>query len=249
MNIYTAYTDSLRERKQEQGHAVACRAIPPRRERRGFLRKLMTLTQTASNTLLEGGEVSRFIRASDLTKIDNIDSFPQELHPYDRVLLFNDGSQTSILEALCGRQITVKKRWERITIGRMPILGLKGEKFYVRDVTLHDGRTGMLLVHAISFFDCTVLGTRALDEMKSTVRPIGRILNDELGQLRRELVGYCFEPSGASDAVGGDPLHASKNLRRVYRLWHERGAVAFIVERFPLGIMKLLEQSVVERAA
>jgi chorismate-pyruvate lyase len=174
-----------------------------------------------------------------LAAIKDVQSIPPDLSAPDRVLLFNDGSQTRILEALCQGPITVRKIKEDVTTTRRYAQHLTGERFYTREVMLDDKRSGLPLVHAGSIFDLSVMNEAVVQELMESAIPIGRILHRQVGALRRDLIGFAFdEPPYGKNTFGASP--PPRMLRRVYKMWVEDDAAAIIIERFPIPFMDWL---------
>ncbi len=120
-------------------------------------------------------------------------------NPIHRILLSTDGSVTAILEALTGKEVTIRTVEQRIVKadGRVAeILGVEeGEDVNYRVVYLEAG--GEVYAKAISYTPLSRLDESFKEDLMKADIPIGRIMRKHAIEARREIRwGKVIEADG-----------------------------------------------------
>jgi beta-ribofuranosylaminobenzene 5'-phosphate synthase len=170
-------------------------------------------------------------------KIREIEKKTGYLSPLQTILLLTDGSVTTLLEAICGDEVTVttlsqvvstasEKTAEELEID-------KGELVNNRTVVLKNSRTGEVLVYAISYTPLQRLAPEFRDDLMRADIPIGKILKKHNIESRREIgdIGI-YPPEDTCVRVFGKSA-GSSFLSRTYRIIREGKPLMLITEVFP----------------
>ncbi len=158
------------------------------------------------------------------------------LNPIHRILLSNNGSMTTVLEALFGK-IKIRTDFQnQIPAGRKVAAVLRieeGEKVNERAVCLFGEK---VYVYALSYAPLSRLKKKFKDDIMRMDTPIGKILSSHQMESRREILG--FESKGADNKhaeIFGIPKGAVL-LQRMYNIIHSGKPLINITETFPLDI-------------
>ena len=160
-----------------------------------------------------------------------------KLSPVQKILLGTDGSVTQLLEAITGETVTVRTSVQEVvpadsaTAGRLGIHS--GEPVNHRIVELANGRTGEILIHAISDTPISRLSPEFKDDLMKADIPIGKIIQRHHIEARREILDAKVKPAPEYQRRVFSLCKNEPLLSRQYRIMHQGEPLIFIEEQFP----------------
>ena len=157
-----------------------------------------------------------------------------ELKPIHKILLTTDGSITTILEAIVGKEVfieTVEQRVIRAGKDIAKVLEInEGDEVNYRVVNLK--AEDDILAHAISYTPLKRLEPEFKDDLMRADIPIGKIMKKHRIEARREVNWWRVEKAGELGKIFG----VSKDdyvLVRNYNIIHRGEILINITEYFP----------------
>ena len=160
------------------------------------------------------------------------------LSPYHRALLVIDGTVTTFIEAWALEPLEIHRVAQAscaLTMDDPWLDAPAGTEVIRREVVIEGRETGSLYAHALSLMIESRLPDAVRHRLSIDGEGIGRILNDNHLETRREILWSGRErapdlPSWSMRAPGAEVL------TRTYRIFHGGRPLAVICERFPAGI-------------
>ena len=161
---------------------------------------------------------------------------PHTLSPFQRALLVNDGTVTSLIEAYTLEPVAVRcvGNFRRPLDRDDPWLAAPtGCAVIERRVLLLGQRTGRLYGHAEAVLILDRLPPEVCRRLEQQGQSLGRIIGDAGLESHREILWWGWQPA---DSVPDEARRAGlcdRALRRAYRITVARRPVALINEWFP----------------
>ena len=131
--------------------------------------------------------------------LDAIEARVGRLSPVQKILLGTDGSVTQLLEAITGETVNVRTRLQEIvpadaaTAGNLGIRA--GDPVNHRIVELAAGKSGEVLIYAISDSPVGRLPADFKDDLMKADIPIGKIIQQHHIEARREILEAMVTPA------------------------------------------------------
>ncbi|MFO7966523.1 MAG: chorismate pyruvate-lyase family protein [Archaeoglobaceae archaeon] len=160
---------------------------------------------------------------------------PAQPNPIHKILLTTDGSITTILEAITGKQIKVETVEQKIiqadkeTAQQLNIE--QGDEVNYRVVNLKAGED--IVAHAVSHTPLKRLKEDFREDLMKADLPIGNIINKHQLEVRREINWGRIEPADSLTIFDEDRI-----LSRNYSIIHNGDILINITEYFPYTINK-----------
>lgn len=160
------------------------------------------------------------------------------LSPYHRALLVMDGTVTTFIEAYAMEPLDISRVAQgtgTLTSDDPWLDARTGTEVIRREVVIEGRVTGALYAHALSLMIESRLPASVRQRLAIAGEGIGRILNDDHLETRREVLwsGRERRPALPSWSVRAPSVEV---LTRTYRIFHGGAPIAVICERFPAGI-------------
>ena len=152
-----------------------------------------------------------------------------------RMLLVADGTVTNLLEAYASEHIAVVKLQQATEPAPRALADLDvraHDEVLRREVLLRGRDSGRTLVYALSHIVPSRLDPAVKQGLLDSVKPIGRLLEENRVETFREILSAGREPSaglGIHFGIGRDALLVS----RTYRIVAGGRPVMLITEKFP----------------
>ena len=152
-----------------------------------------------------------------------------------RILLVTDGTVTNLLEAYAGEHVAVVKLQQETEPAPHTLADLDvraEDEILRREVLLRGRESGRTLVYALSYIVPSRLDPALRQGLLDSVKPIGRLLEENRVETFREILSAGREPAagmGIHFGIGRDALMVS----RTYRIVVAGRPVMRITERFP----------------
>jgi len=176
--------------------------------------------------------------------VDLINQIEKETGPLSQAqlaLLTTDGSVTRLLEIFCNAPVGIRTISQSVIPAPDDIaddLGvLSGEEVNYRIVDLYNKKTGVPLIHAISYAPLSHLPQNAIMRLMKEDEPIGYIMHDEKIESRREILSiyssnHCRAYQGTDNNKISQPY-----ISRSYRIIHNDRPIFIIEEQMPLDLL------------
>jgi chorismate-pyruvate lyase len=163
------------------------------------------------------------------------------LTPFQRALLTIDGTVTRFIEAYTMEPVEVMRiRQDRcLPCEEHRWLEPDPESLIMeREVLIRGGYTGTLYAYAISHILSERLPPRVRERLEVQGEGIGRILQDEKMETRREVLWFGREHLDSLPFALKDDEQA-EFISRAYRIIWDGRPVAMINERFPVSLRRI----------
>jgi beta-ribofuranosylaminobenzene 5'-phosphate synthase len=171
-------------------------------------------------------------------KIRNIEKEAGYLSPLQTILLLTDGSVTTLLEAICGDEVSVTTLSQVVASASEEMsVALEiepGELVNHRAVVLKNSRTDEVLVYAVSYTPLCRLEPEFRDDLMRADIPIGKILKKHDIESRREIMDIGICPPKESYIRFFGKSDSDSFVFRTYRIIREDKPLMAIKEIFPV---------------
>ncbi|MCC7565361.1 MAG: DUF98 domain-containing protein [Methanomicrobiaceae archaeon] len=159
------------------------------------------------------------------------------LSPVQKVLLGTDGSVTNLLEMVTGNPVEITTLVQEVVQADADVaesLDIEaGEPVNYRVVELKDGRTGDVLIYAVSHTPLKRLAPEFRQDLMRADIPIGRILRTHRIESRREILHARMLRADANMSRIFSIQPEEALLSRKYRIIHREEPLIAIEETFP----------------
>lgn len=180
-----------------------------------------------------GISIAQFAKPPELSSINL-----RVLTPFQRALLVIDGTVTKFIESYTLEPVKIR----RVSQTTVPLSedhpwleAPKDTPVALRRVLIEGEYSRTPYVHAVSLIVLERLPTAARRRLEEEDEGLGRILNDQEMETRREVLWYGKEH--ATDLTAVDVGRSADGfLTRTYRIITDRRPIALITEKFPADI-------------
>lgn len=162
---------------------------------------------------------------------------PEDLSPFQRILLTTDGMVTEMLEAFYWERMTVVKLGQALEPIEEYDSDLEideGTEVLKREILLQGAETKINRLHASSVLVPDRLDEKMREGLLNSRRPIGLLILEDRLETFREILECGISPAGPIDThFGVSP--ETPVVFRTYRVFAARRPVMRITETFPPG--------------